>query len=133
MIDDRFKILLEYQNKTSPRKGKGVGDMFVQWALRNSGHKERVHQVAITEVAADQFAEFPAPALEPTFDPPDRKFAAVANAHASKPPIWQASDCKWMDWHADLGACGIKIDFLCKSDVCAFYQKKFPGKPVPAI
>ena len=30
VLDDGYRILREYQKKTSPRKGKGVGDMFVQ-------------------------------------------------------------------------------------------------------
>ncbi len=31
VIDDAYRILGEYQHKTGPRKGKGVGDVFIKW------------------------------------------------------------------------------------------------------
>jgi hypothetical protein len=33
VIDNGYLILNEYQNKTSPRKGKGAGDVFLKWLL----------------------------------------------------------------------------------------------------
>lgn len=132
-IDDAYRILGEYQHKTSPRKGKGVGDVFIKWVLTKLGDSQRVQQVALTELAEDQFAEFPAPELESAFDRPDRKFAAVANAHPSKPPIWQAADCKWLDWWPELQAKGVEVSFLCSDDVCRFYEKKFPAKVKPSL
>ncbi len=131
-IDDAYRILGEYQHKTSPRKGKGVGDVFIKWILSKLGDSQRVQQVALTELTKDQFAEFPVPELE-EFDQPDRKFVAVANAHPAKPPIWQAADCKWLDWWPELRAKGVEVTFLCGEDVCRFYEKKFPAKPKPGL
>ncbi len=91
----------------------------------------RCSQVPLTETVADTFAEFPDPVLQTKFDPPDRKFVAVANAHPDKPPILQAADCKWLNWRDDLATHGITIDFVCPEDVKTFYAKKFPGKPIP--
>ena len=85
-IDDAYRILGEYQHKTSPRKGKGVGDVFIKWVLTKLADAQRVHLVALTELGEDRFAEFPVASLEAVFDRPDRKFAAVANAHPAKPP-----------------------------------------------
>lgn len=133
VVDDGFRLLGEYQQKTSLSPPKGVGDVFLKWLLRQAGNASRVQQVKLTETAPDCFAEFPDPALEPQFDPPDRKFPAVANAHPQKPSIWQAADCKWLDWWPALQAKGIGVEFLCPGDVCRFYQKKFPGKPVPPL
>lgn len=133
VIDDEYRILGEYQHKTRSRQPKGTGDVFLKWLLRNTGNPMRVEQVAITETAPGLYAEFPDPALQPHFDPPDRVFPAVANAHPEKPRILQAADCKWMDWWQPLAAYGITIDFLCPRDVCDFYAHKFPGKPVPAL
>lgn len=130
-IDDAYRILSEYQNKTSPRKAKGVGDLFVKWVLTKQADSRRVHQVELTEVSEHQFLEFPDAALEAQFDPPDRKFAAVAHAHPSKPPVWQAVDCKWVDWWPALKKHGVNVDFLCEEDACRFYKKKFPRKPSP--
>jgi hypothetical protein len=71
--------------------------------------------------------------LEEAFDAPDRKFAAVANAHPKKPLILQAADCKWLDWYGDLEEAGIQVNFICRTDVLRFYEKKFPHKPRPKV
>lgn len=131
VIDDAFLILGEYLNKTRVNPPKGVGDVFLKWLLREAGNAQRVEQVALTVRAENQYAEFPDSALERVFDAPDRKFAAVANAHAEKPPIWQAADCKWLDWWQPLAAHDVLVDFLCPADACRFYEGKFPGKTVP--
>lgn len=133
VIDDGFRILGEYQNKTRLHPPKGVGDVYLKFLLRNAGVTKHVEQVSITETAVDEFAEFPDMALQAVFDAPDRKFAAVANAHPEKPPIKQAVDCKWLDWWPALQAKGLQVDFMCPTDVCKFYHKKFPKKPIPAL
>lgn len=132
VIDDGFRILREYQNKTSLNPPKGVGDVFLKWLLRQSGSAQ-VEQVVLNEAAENCFAEFPDQALETLFDISDRKFAAVAHAHPEKPAIWQAADCKWLDWWPRLRAKGVQVDFLCPTDVCAFYGEKFPEKPTPRL
>ncbi len=133
VIDDGYRILREYQSKTRVNPPKGVGDVFLKWLLRNAGRSNRVQTVAVTETAADEFAEFPDLVLQARFDPPDRKFVSVAYTHSDRPPIWQAADCKWLDWWPALAAHGVQVDFLCPADTCRFYAGKFPGKPVPAL
>lgn len=133
VIDDEHRVLNEYLHKTRLDPPKGVGDVFLKWLLREAGNAARVEQVALTERAPDCFAEFPDAALESRFDPSDRKFAAVAHAHPHKPPIWQAADCKWLDWWPALQAKGVIVEFLCPDDVCQFYRHKFPGESVPAL
>lgn len=133
VVDDGFRILGEYLHKTSLNPPKGVGDVFLKWLLRNTGQSRHVQQVRITELAKNKFAEFPDAALQPRFDAPDRKFAAVAYAHPRKPPIWQAADCKWLDWWRELAAAGVKVEFLCPDDACRFYQSKFPDQALPEL
>lgn len=134
VIDDDYRILGEYAQKTSTSPPKGVGDVFLKWLLRNAGNSRRVHVVPITEGAArDEFEEFPDPALQSQFDPSDRKFAAVANAHPDKPPVWQGADSKWLDWWRCLQNYGVVVEFLCPADACRFYRRKFPGLPVPPL
>jgi hypothetical protein len=133
VIDDAFRILGEYHHKTQTNPPKGVGDVFLKWLLRNVGNSARVQLVELTETAPDEFAEFPDPALQARFDPSDRKFVATAAAHPQRPPLWQAADCKWLDWWPALRAAGITVEFLCPDDACAFYQRKFPGAPLPAL
>jgi hypothetical protein len=132
VVDDQFQILGEYLHKTSLNPPKGVGDVFLKWLLRHANNPAHVEQVTVTLVGPDDYAEFPDPDLQASFDAPDRKFAAVANAHADTPPIWQAVDCKWLNWWPALQAKGITVDFLCAEDASRFYAKKFPGQPVPA-
>ncbi|MNG81814.1 hypothetical protein D3C79_404760 [compost metagenome] len=133
VIDDGYRILGEYQNKTHITPPKGVGDVFLKWLLRNIGNQQRVELVRLNETEKDCFVEFPDPQLEPLFDAPDRKFAAVANAHPDKPPIWQAADCKWLDWWPALAVHGVHVDFLCPNDACNFYRQKFPNRPLPEL
>jgi hypothetical protein len=92
-----------------------------------------VERVSLTENSPDRFSEFPDSNLEPCFDVSDRKFVAVAYAHPHKPSIWQAADCKWLDWWPALQAKGVTVKFLCSDDACRFYHKKFPGKAAPAL
>ena len=133
VVDDGYRIINEYQNKTSHRKGKKMGDIFLKWAMRNLSNSARCHQVALTEQKEYDFVEFPVPALALSFDPPDRQFAAVANAHPDKPPILQAADCKWLNWWPQLLEAGVVVEFICEDDVCRFYRKKFPKIVVPKL
>lgn len=133
VIDDGYRILGEYQNKTSLYPPKGAGDVFLKWLLRNAGNAKKVQLVVISETSKNCFAEFPDPELEAIFDAPDRKFAAVAHAHAEKPPVLQAADCKWLDWWPALRAKGVEVNFLCPDDACHFYRKKFPAKSKPML
>ena len=133
VIDDGFLMLGEYQNKTSLHPPKGVGDVFLKWLLRQTGNPRRVEQISLTVLAENEFAEFPDAALQSSFDVPDRKFAAVAHAHPDKPPVWQAADCKWLDWWPALQTKGVRVEFLCPMDACRFYRHKFPSKPHPIL
>lgn len=133
VIDDGFRILREYQNKLDHSRGKGVGEAFLKWLLQNRSNPRRVQQVKLTERGADEYVEFPDPALAAEFDPPDRKFVAVAHCHPDKPPVLQATDSKWLRWHAQLRRHGIRVEFLCPDDLQLFFAAKFPGEPVPPL
>ena len=132
VIDDGYRLVGEYHHKTSLTPPNGVGDKFLKWMLQHTG-TSRVEQINLNETVPDCFVEFPDPALEPLFDAPDRKFAAVAHAHPDKPKILQAADCKWLDWWPALRAKGVEVDFLCPADACSFYNKKFPKYPAPQL
>jgi hypothetical protein len=133
VIDDGFRILREYLHKLSTNKGKGVGEAFLKWLLQNQANPLRVYPVPLTERAGHDYAEFPDPALAAEFDPPDRKFVAVAHAHPNKPPVLQAADSKWLLWCDRLLDHGIRVEFLCQKDVIRFFQQKFPNEPMPPL
>lgn len=124
-LDDGFLILLEYQNKTQPKKGNQLGDAFVKWALNNRCNRKHVELVPLRKHDERGFESFPDDPKLVNFDPPDRKFVAVSGAHPKKPPISQAADSKWLDWAPALQRHGIKVDFLCPTDIQRFHKKKF--------
>jgi hypothetical protein len=125
VLDDGFRILLEYQNKTQPKKGNRPGDAFVKWALNNKCNVKWVDQVTLVEHDERGFESFPHDADLVNFDDPDRKFVSVSGAHPNKPSIAQAADSKWLDWAPALKRHGIKVDFICKSDIQRFHDNKF--------
>lgn len=136
VIDDSFIILNEYQHKTQVNPPRGVGDVFLKWLLRNMGNPARVEMVSVSLSDIDFYTEFPDQALQHEFDPPDRIFPTVANVHLDKPTIWQAADCKWIDWWPALAEHGVKVKFLCVADAQRFYKNKFPRQrhvPAPAM
>jgi hypothetical protein len=123
-LDDCFRILLEYQNKTTPKTGNRPGDAFVKWALQNNANTLRVECVKLEDHADRAFVTFPDDPGLAEFDPPDRKFVAVAGAHPDKPPILQAADSKWLGWASTLKLHYITVDFLCHDDIKRFQANK---------
>lgn len=123
-IDDGYRILNEYQNKSQPAVGKRPGDAFVKWLLRNNANPSRCDLVALADHAERGFDSFPDDERLQGFDPPDRKFVAVAAAHAERPPISQAADSKWLGWAPALADHGVRVDFLCQGDIEGFAANK---------
>ena len=72
----------------------------------------------------DDFHELPAPPAGVRYDPADRKFLAVAAAHASHPALLQSLDSKWWGWRDALRAHGVTIHFLCPDAAAALYDAK---------
>ena len=126
VLDLSWLILGEYQNKLA--KGQPTpGTAFVKWLLQSQGMPKHVAWVKITPSNAEKtrFAEFPSdPELEAEFDPADRKFIAVANAHTERPPVLECADSKWLGWEQKLKASGIRLEFLCRSELEAIRKRK---------
>ena len=121
VLDNRWIILREYmQNLRS--NGADVGDRFLGWILVNKD--DRCDLVSITPIngSENEFEEFPDdPALD-GFDPADRKFIAVACAHSEKPPILQAVDSKWLNFHDAFRQNGVTIEFICEDDIQRLHE-----------
>ncbi|MCX6879368.1 MAG: hypothetical protein NTW21_37030 [Verrucomicrobia bacterium] len=124
-LDQGFEILLEYQNKTTPKKNNRPGDAFVKWALQNNANSRLCDLVPLEPHPERRYKSFPDDARLANFDPPDRKFVAVAAAHEKRPPILQAADSKWLGWTPSLEEHGITVDFLCPADIQRFHDIKF--------
>ena len=123
-LDDCFRILGEYQNKTTPKNGNRPGDAFVKWALQNHANPHRVDRVDLQVHDEREFVSFPDDPELAEFDPPDRKFVAVAGAHPGNPAILQAADSKWLGWASALMRHGILVEFLCPDDIARFQANK---------
>lgn len=123
-IDDDYRILKEYQNRTTPHVGKRPGDAFVKWLLRNNANPARCDQVKLLSNEERGFQSFPEDGRLDTFDRADRKFVAVARAHTAQPPILQATDSKWVDWAGALSEHGVNVEFLCPTDIHTFDDRK---------
>lgn len=123
IIDDGEEIFDEYRKNLSLKGQPGVGDSFMKWVHDNRWSLPSSHRVSITR-NGDSYNEFPMHKDLHDFDISDRKFVAVANAHAEKPPILQAIDSKWWGWKATLAELGITVQFLCPNYIKAKYAKK---------
>ena len=102
----------------------GVGDIFMKWVHDNRWSLPDSDRVTISK-DGDSYKQFPEHEGLVNFDISDRKFVAVANAHPEKPPILQATDCKWWGWKNALKDVGITVHFLCSEYVKTKYEEKF--------
>ncbi len=114
-IDNKRRIISEYQNKTSPNQPKGAGDVFLKWLFQNLTNK-RVRQIDIGESDDGSFDAIQPPQQFAALKA-DRKFIAVALKDTQRPSILQAADTKWIDHEAELKQRGIAIEFLCPHDI----------------
>lgn len=123
IIDAGDDIFNEYLRQLETEDHQGAGTQFIKWVIMNSWNPDFCQRVAITK-AEDSYQEFPnQPGLE-SFDPDDKMFVAVANAHPDKPPILQATDSQWWGWQEPLAAAGITVHFVCSDYIKSKHQVK---------
>jgi hypothetical protein len=125
-VDDGRRIIDEHRANLSDKGQPGPGDAFLRWLLTNEWNARRVTRVAITprKGDAEDFVELPAPPDGVVYDRSDRKFLAVAAAHADRPPILQSFDSKWWGWTDALRAIGVSIHFLCEHEIAKKHAAK---------
>ncbi len=124
-LDSGYEIVGEYLNRNKPNHGKTPGDVFAKWVLRNRCNDKRCDLVDIPKDSTGAYVSFPRHPALMNFDPPDKKFVAVAASHPDKPTILEAADSKWLDWEAALKLHGINVEFICMADLKKFHTKKF--------
>ncbi len=122
VIDAGNEIFDEYRGHLSLKGQPGVGDSFIKWVHDNRWKFPHEDRVVITK-EDDSYREFPEHDGLANFDPSDRKFVAVANAHPQKPGILQATDSKWWGWKDALAEVGIQVLFLCPEYIEAKYRE----------
>ena len=123
VLDAGNEIFDEYRQQLCMSGQPGIGDSFMKWVHDTQWRPPEENRVVITK-NGDSYDEFPDHDGLQEFDPSDRKFVAVANAHVKKPPILQATDCKWWGWNDALRAVGIVVIFICPDYIRDKYEKK---------
>lgn len=123
VMDKGEEIFDEYLDNLSLSGQPGLGDKFMKWVHDHLWNPDKVTQVPIVK-SGNFYNEFPNHVGLRNFDPSDRKFVAVANAHPAKPPILQATDSKWLRWKDALEEVGITVKFPCLDYVKAKYAKR---------
>ncbi len=127
ILDYGREILNEYGRNQSMSGQPGIGFEFWKWLVNTKAGGGHCAWVTITRSAEGGYEEFPVHEGLKTFDPADRKFFAVAQAHGGSPPILQAVDSKWWGWKDLLAECGVEGDFLCADEVRLKFEKKIGG------
>ena len=119
-LEDQRHIIDEYRNKLNPSGQPGVGDAFLKWVEINWTNDDCCDRIEITPLVGGgkiNFAEFPKDPALANFDDDDRKFVAVACAHAGQPPILQAVDSKWRNFLGALTQNGVTVEYLCPANM----------------
>lgn len=123
VIDRDGELFDEYRSELQMSGQPGLGDKFMKWLHDRQYSLPERDRVSITK-EGNGYAEFPNHEGLAGFDPSDRKFVAIANAHPEKPPILQATDSKWWGWKDALNDVGLSVHFLCEEYVRQKYEKK---------
>lgn len=127
VLDAGDEIFDEYRHNLSLDGQPGIGDHFMKWVYLNRWRFPAEDRVTLKKVDGF-YVDFPQVAGLDEFDPSDRKFIALANAHPEKPPILQATDSKWWGWKEALDAAGITVDFICPTCIEEKYRQKVLGE-----
>lgn len=127
LIDDGMRILGEYLRHANLKGQPGVGDYFLRWAWNNQATSSRCRRIPITPRPGDRedYVEFPDDSDLRTFDPSDRKFAAVVRACELEAQVVNAVDSDWAQHRAALERNGVRVKELCP-------QCLKPASPAPA-
>jgi len=115
ILDNVGLILTEYLKQKPHGFPQGPGDAFLVSVHDNQANPAHARIVTITQIVGDseQFAEFPNDPDLSKFDPPDRKFVAVAVASGDDPPILNATDNDWCEHKQALERNLVRVKFLC--------------------
>lgn len=122
VLDNRWIILSEYMRNLRSSGEPGAGDRLLLWLLRNKDTQCALVSITPIDGSENEFEEFPDdPALD-GFDPADREFIAVACAHLERPPILQAVDSKWLNFHNAFRQNGVTVEFICEEDIQRLHE-----------
>lgn len=125
-VDEAGAIVDEYRRNLTLPGEPSPGNAFLKWLLTHEWNPAKVTRVRLTPKPTDpeDYEELPEPPSGVRYDPADRKFLAVAAAHAEHPPILQALDSKWWGWRDALAAVGVSVCFVCQPEIARKFEEK---------
>ncbi len=110
-IDSGGEILGEYKKYLSFSGQPGVGDLFFKELFQ----RQMMPSCDCVDIAKDAewgYEEFPHDKALMKFDPPDRKFVAVAVHSQHSPTILNATDSDWSEYEVPLSKY-VNVEQLC--------------------
>ena len=125
VLDIDNEIYNEYRNNLKTHGQDNVATQFLLWVQRNLTLRSGSHieLCKIHKLGEGIYTEFPeSPDLD-GFDPPDRKFIALSNAHPEHPHVVEGTDSLWWGYKSALEAQGIHIKFLYEDYVRIKYEE----------
>ncbi len=127
VIDDAREIYKEYVGayKKAKSNSPNLALRFFKWLfsyLQNIPSEDLVHLTPGPQKG--EYAEYPSHPDLALFDPSDRKFIAVANAHPKHPPIVEGTDSKWWGIKDVLKKFGIRVVFVDAGYIETKYRQK---------
>ncbi len=123
VLDDEWRVLSEYQNIEKRNTGRSIGMEFLSWVYQNR-LKDVCDLLHLEEVSENVYAEYPPTEELREFDPPDRKYIALAYKHKEHPPIIEASDSKWWGIKGALREYGLQVNFIDEEYIKMKYEQK---------
>lgn len=121
LLDGGDEIRAEFAKALQHRRPYELGAQFLIYVLQQQWNPDRVRIVHLDRTAQGGFVDFPSDPELATFDPSDRKFAALARKTGT--PVTNATDSDWADSLAALNANGISVHFLCGCDKTAWFSR----------
>lgn len=122
LLDDEWRILDEYQNCFSIKGYPNQGSNFYQWILCNMS--DCVKWLHLVEKEKFHYDPYPDSEALQTFDPPDRKYIALAYKNPHHAPIVEAADSKWWGITEELKKNNITVRFIDEKYIARKYAQK---------
>ena len=123
VLDAEGRIMKEYRGLYSLDRDPNIATVFYRWACRNVP-KNAEDFISLKEIAENEFESYPDSEQLKRFDPPDRKYIALAFQHKEHPPIVEANDSKWWGIREEMERCGLNIRFIDETYIKEKYAQK---------
>lgn len=116
VLDAAGEVEAEYRRNLNPGGQPGVGNLFYRAVVSGQTPCDRVN---LPKRADGEYEDIPQPVIDASFDPDDRKFAALARRE--RIPVVNAVDSDWLDAWDVLARNDIHVKFLCGCDAARWF------------